>query len=234
MERKYAERLKRSFDKSLLDSPVPNKKIKILPGKKSKVINVLPDPLIPTKYVAQPPMPKPRTQKSRPVPLPRSIPKPIDEKVQKFIDEIAPYYRPEAIRKFAKELRDKKNLRVKVTEKDRALKNHVKSFEVAIIERRDPAKQLYYTTNDVARELEGLFQGGKGLKVYVTLYIIFKKKKMGFGEDDEGEVYFEFKNAYFNSKTFTITNSDQVIDALDGASEEINNRVAVWLSEGSG
>ena len=53
---------------------------------------------------------------------------------------------------------------------------------------------------------------------------------MGFGED----VYFEFKNAYFNSKTFTITNSDQVIDALDGASEEIKNRVAVWLSEGSG
>ena len=28
MERKYAERLKRSFKKSLLDSPVPNSKIK--------------------------------------------------------------------------------------------------------------------------------------------------------------------------------------------------------------
>ena len=42
------------------------------------------------------------------------------------------------------------------------------------------------------------------------------------------------KLLFFNSKTFTITNSDKVIDALDGASEEINNRVAVWLSEGSG
>ena len=48
MERKYAERLKRSFEKSLLDSPVPNRKIKILrssdlptgllPGRKSKVV----------------------------------------------------------------------------------------------------------------------------------------------------------------------------------------------------
>ena len=29
-------------------------------------------------------------------------------------------------------------------------------------------------------------------------------------------------------------NSDQIIDALDLASEEIKNGVAVWLSEGSG
>ena len=110
MERKYAERLKRSFEKSLLDSPVPNRKIKILPGRKSKVIKVLPEPLVPTKYVAPPPKPKPRTQKSRPVPLPRSIPKPIDEKVKELIDVITPYYRLEAIRKFAKDLREKKIL----------------------------------------------------------------------------------------------------------------------------
>ena len=76
MERKYAKRLKRSFGKTLSDSPVPNKKIKILPGGKSEVVKVLPDPdpkLGPTKYVAPPPVPKPITQKSRPpVPMPRS------------------------------------------------------------------------------------------------------------------------------------------------------------------
>ena len=43
-----------------------------------------------------------------------------------------------------------------------------------------------------------------------------------------------FKNAYFNSKTFTITNIDQIIEALDGASEDIKNRVAGWISDGSG
>ena len=172
------KRLNRSFIKTLLDSPVPNKKIKFFPSAKklgSKLINILPEPLKPTKYVAPKPVPKPRTQKSRPVPLPRSIPKPIDEKVQKFIDEITPLYKPEAVSAFQKILADRKSQREIVKEKGRALKNSVKSFEVAIIEKRDPAKQFYYTKTNVARELEGLLQ--KGLKVYVTLHVKFKKKK---------------------------------------------------------
>ena len=109
MERKYAQRLKKSFEKSLLDSPVP----KLTYNKKSKRIKALPPPLVPTKYVAPQPKPKPRTQKSRsvqvsrltPVPLPRYIPKKVDEKVKKVIDEITPYYRPEAIIKFNKEMK---------------------------------------------------------------------------------------------------------------------------------
>ena len=71
----YEKRLKRSFGKTLLDSPVSNRKIKFLPSGnklKSKVIKLLPEPLKPTKYVAPQPIPKPRTQKSRPVPIPRS------------------------------------------------------------------------------------------------------------------------------------------------------------------
>ena len=135
---------------------------------------------------------------------------------------------------FKKLLRDKKSLRVKITEKSKALKNTVKSFEVAVVESKDPAKQLYLTTLDVAKELEGLLNRAGGLKVQVTLHITFKKEKMGFGEDDEGEVYFEFKNPYFNSKTFTILNREEIIDALDHAVEEINNKIATWLSEGSG
>ena len=54
MERKYAERLKRSFEKTFLDSPVPNSKIKFSPSGnklKSKIIKLLPKPLKPTKYV---------------------------------------------------------------------------------------------------------------------------------------------------------------------------------------
>ena len=116
MDKLYEKRLKRSFGKSLLDSPVPNRKIKFFPGGnkpwKSKLIK-LEEPLEPTKYFAPPPKPKPRTQKSRPpVPMPRSslYPKPIAKKVKELIDVITAYYRPEAIRKFDKELRDKKIL----------------------------------------------------------------------------------------------------------------------------
>ena len=123
MERKYAERWKKSFKKSLLDSPVPNSKIKFFSSGnksktlKSKTIKLLPDPLKPTKYKppqpAEIPVPKPRVLSKRPsvpvpVPLPRSspYPKPINNKVKELIDVITPYYKPEAIRKFDQELRD--------------------------------------------------------------------------------------------------------------------------------
>ena len=139
MDKLHEKRLKRSFEKTLLDSPVPNRKIKFFPSGnklkplKSKLIKLLPDPLKPTKYIAPAPKPEPRTQKSRvspPVPLPRSspYPKPIEEEVKKCIDKITPYYKPEAISAFQKILGDRKSLREIVKEKDKALKNSVKSF----------------------------------------------------------------------------------------------------------
>ena len=60
--------------------------------------------------------------------MPRSSPKQIDEEVKKFIDKITPYYKPEAISAFQKILGDRKSLREIVKEKDKALKNSVKSF----------------------------------------------------------------------------------------------------------
>ena len=263
MERKYAEQLKRSFKKTLLDSPVPNRKIKFFPSGnksktlKSKLIKLLPDPLQPTKYKPPvlgaeswapfPPTPPPRRPKRRaPVSRSSTYPKPIDKKVKELIDVITPYYRPEAIRKFDQELGDKKNLRVRIKEKDWALRNHVKSFEVAIIERKDPAKQLYYTTNDVARELEDLLSPRRrvpdqnrerGLKAYVTLTILMKRRKIIHEEKEDEqpeEIVFEYREPYFNCKAFTIMNTDEIIDALDQAAEAINNKIATWLSEGSG
>ena len=56
-----------------------------------------------------------------------------------------------------------------------------------------------------------------------------KKKKI-----EDGEVYFIFSEPYFRCKDFTITNSNVITDSLDQAAEEINNRIADWLSEGSG
>ena len=113
---------------------------------KSTLIKLLPDHLKPTKYVPpvsppeEKPVPKPRILSKPPVPLPRSspYPKPIAEKVKKLIDEITPYYKPEAISAFNKILRDKKSLRVKITEKSQALKKRAKSFEVTVVESGDP------------------------------------------------------------------------------------------------
>ena len=186
----------KSFGKTLLDEPVPNKKVKFsLRGNKPKLETnkLLPDPIKPTKLTPKPipkprknlpkPVPKPRILSKRPVPLPRLgllprripvplprrgslprrpmprrrpkskrpvlLPKPIDLKVKKLIDEITPYYKPEAIREFQNILRDKKSRKKLVKEKSNALRGHAKSFEVNIIEKKDPLMQLYYTTNDM-------------------------------------------------------------------------------------
>ena len=73
--------MEKSFNQSLLDTPVP----KLWYNKKSKVIKTLPPPLVPTEYVPQKPVPKPKTQKSGPVPILRSslFPKPVDKENQK-------------------------------------------------------------------------------------------------------------------------------------------------------
>ena len=242
MERKYAQRLKKSFQQTKLDTPVP----KLSYSKKSKRIKALPPPLEPTKYVApapQQPKPKPRTQKSkRPVPLPRSIPKPIDDggvcksplsaKVQKIIDVITPYYRPDAIRKFERELKDKKNLldiQDRIEEKAKALKNYAKTYEVDIISKKDADVQLNFTKIDVSRVfVENLLQK-KGIKVQIHLKILMKKSKI-----EDGEETFIYQVPDFNSKYFIIYYSDTIAESLDKAFEEINNGIAKWLSEGSG
>ena len=112
-----------------------------------------------------------------------------------------------------------------IKEKDRALKNHVKSFEVAIISKKDAAKQLYYTSIDVARVLEDHLARDRGLKAYVNLEISMKKKKIG----EDGEEVFIYSKPYFRCKDFTITNSNVITDALDQAAEEIKNIIASWL-----
>ena len=250
---KHAKRLfDKSFEKTLLDQPVINKKVKFsLRGNKSKLETTkLPEPLKPTK-------PKPRVKSKRPVPLPRlkpvplprrrpvplqrrgsrprpKAPKPIDMKVKRLIDEITPYYKPEAIEEFSKILQGEKSPRMNIVKRRKALRNRVKSFEVSLIERKDPSKQLYYTTPGVAEELEDILNRDGGMKTQVTLHVLFKKKKIRYRDDGQAEEVFEYKDAYFNSKAFTILNEYQIIEALDKAAEEINNKIAEWLSEGSG
>ena len=226
---KHAKRLfDKSFEKTLLDQPVPNKKVKFsLRGNKSKLETIkLPEPLKPTKPK---PIPKPRVKSKRPVPLPRqgslSRRRPVPRRRPKIY--IAP--KPKPI-----DMKVKKSLRVNIVKRRQALRNRVKSFEVAIVERKDPHKQLYYTTPGVAEELEDILNRDGGMKAQVTLHVIFKKKKIEYGDDGQAEEVFEYKDAYFNSKAFTILNEYQIIDALDKAAEEINNKIAFWLSEGSG
>ena len=256
MEKRINRLINKSFKKTLLDRPVPNKKVKFsLRGNKSKLETTkLPEPIKPTQYKPPKPIPKPRVKSKRPVPLTRRgslprrkpssrprpkptkyiAPKPIDLKVKRLIDEITPYYKPEAIEQFSKILKGEKSPIVNIVKKRQALRNRVKSFEVSLIEPKDPHKQLYYTTPCVAKELGSILNRDGGMKVQVTLHVTFKKKKIQYRDDGQAEEVFEYKDAYFNSTAFTILDNEDIIESLDKAAEEINNKIAEWLSEGSG
>ena len=56
------------------------------------------------------------------------------KKVKKLIDEIKPYYRPEAIRKFAEDLKKVPEKLVGVIR--RAFRNYAKTYSVKIIEKK--------------------------------------------------------------------------------------------------
>ena len=88
------------FNKTLLDKPINLTRKRIVRNNKL-ALEPLPEPLKPTKYIAQKPVPKPR--KKAPVPLPRSTrPKPLNRRVSKLISLIKPYYSPEKIENLRK------------------------------------------------------------------------------------------------------------------------------------
>ena len=188
MEKTYKVRWKRSFENSLLDTRVPNRKIKFFPtptGFKSKVVRVLPESeLKPEKYVPPKPKPEPEPETEPRVPprrlkqlerlhnrlreedLKRSKNSKVSKKVRKLMEQIESIYEKE------------RKLGEIVKEKSRALKNYAKSFEVTIVESRDPAKQLNYTRQYVLRTLEEILKKEKGLKATRPLNITLKKQKV--------------------------------------------------------
>ena len=237
MEKRINRLRNKSFEKTLLDSPVVNYKSRIsLKGNKPKleIMRKLPKPLTPTP-IKQTPKPKsqPRKPRIQPKRIPSSrpkAPKPIDKKVKKFIDEMAPNYKPEAIEEFSEKHPKLDIVKRRIT----GLKNRVKSFEVVRRSQKDPSKQFLYTTPGVTKELKDILNRDGGMKVQETLHVTFKKKKIVYSDDGQAEEKDEYKDAYFNSTAFTILDNDDIIEALDKAAEEINNKIAEWLSEGSG
>ena len=73
----------------------------------------------------------------------------------------------------------------------------------------------------IARELESFYNREGGLKIAVAIKITFKKLSI-----EDGEQYFIFKDAYFNSNAIIILNTEEINGALDEATEQILNKVA--------
>ena len=154
----------------------------------------------------------------------RKIPTALEKKAKRLIDEVAPYYRPETIREFRRLLKFIPK-DVSITERSRALKGNVKSYEVPIVHKYDPSLQLNNTKKAIFDLLMGLLAAKRGFQFNAALKVRLSKRT------ENGTIY---REPYFNAGPFTVTNSDQISESIDNSNEIILEIMAGWLSEGSG
>ena len=237
--------MKIHFRKHFFDAPMRTKR-KRIPGKVGIFFEKLPKPLEPAKYVPPKPVPPPRRKK--PVALPRSgearVP---TSSVQKLIREITPFYTPEAIEDYRKnvtgrakkELKEafkrelasklRKKIQMKIKERRKGLKGVVQSFEIENISTEDPGMLFATARNSLTEKLAEILHKKGPFKAYLTLRVELKKRFL-----QDGSEAYEFAQPYFNSSTRAILNEFEIKDFYDNALEEILNRIARWISKGSG
>ena len=162
----------------------------------------------------------------RPVPTPRKsvkqMAKECDENIilppMQFRDDYKPVPTP----------RTKKTVptpRTIIKQTDKALKGYTKSYEISIRNNKDPLAQMQNTRKVIEHSVISLLNEMKGLKYVETLKVTFNKMS-------NGEIV--IKNGYFNSKVQTIINQTEINEALQMSKQQILNKIAEWISQGSG
>ena len=200
--------INKSFGKTLLDTPVSNFKRQIsLRGNipKLEIIRKLPKPLQPTKY--KPTIPKLRLKKPRIKPKTQLKQKP---KPKPRIKSKVPIPAQ----------------RTKIITNAKALGRAVQTHEVAIIDKKDPARQLDYTKLAITSYLRNIFNKYGAFKANINLNVDFIKPSVE-GEPKEN-------NANFNSLDLPIVHPDDIPEFLAKAAEKILSIIAGWISKGSG
>ena len=178
------------------------------------------------------PVPAPRTYKPRPpVPTPRKSVKQMAKEYEEnvilppieFMDDYKPVPAPRT-----KQHAVKKPVpapRTKIEQTDKALKGYTKSYEISIKSNKDPLAQMQNTRKAIEHRVITLLNEMKGLKYVETLKVTFEK--------NSGDEIVE-KSAYFNSTPQTIINQMEIADSLQSSKQQIMNKIAQWISEGSG
>ena len=115
--------------------------------------------------------------------------------------------------------------RTKIEQVDKALKGYTKSFEISIKNNKDPLVQLQNTRKAIAYYIISTLTSMKGLKFVETLKVTFTKMS-------DGKIV--YKTAYFNSPPQTIINNPEINESLEASKQNVLNKIAVWISEGSG
>ena len=154
------------------------------------------------------PVPAPRTKiMERPIPAPR---KNVKQMVKEYEENIITPVPPP---------------RTKMKRVNKALKGFTESYEVNIIDEKDPLVQLQKTRRKLGFYIKKILESMKGMKFIENLKVAFEKMT---GDKIISKV------AYFNSKAKTIINQTEIAEALMSSEEQILNKIAQWISEGSG
>ena len=178
------------------------------------------------------PSPKPR----RPVPTPR---KSVKDMVQQYENniilpppEFQDGYKPIPAPRTKKPLqtpiptsRTKKPIpekRTIISQVEKALKGYTQSFEVELRDEKDPLVQLQKSRRAIEHLFKNLLVQTKGFKFVETLQVKHSNDKK------------ILKNGYFNSTTDLIINETDIKLAIQASQQQILNKIAQWISEGSG
>ena len=155
------------------------------------------------------PIPAPRTKK----PLQAPIPTPRTKK---------PLQAPIPTPRTKKPVPEKRTI---ISQVEKALKGYTQSFDVELRDKKDPLLQLQKSKKAVEYLFNNLLVKTKGFKFVETLQVKFVK----YSNDKKIQ-----KNGYFNSTTDLIINKTDIKLAIQASQQQILNKIAQWVSEGSG
>ena len=166
--------------------------------------------------VAQEPTPPPRTGKWESV-KPKPVPcKGVNE------DGYKPIPKP----------RTDRPLQIsKIKELTQALKGHVKSYEIELLDNLNPLNHFTKTRPQTESHLEDLLKTMKGFKFIETLEVTFEKDTI---ESKTGKRVSIYKTAFFNGKAKILTKVNDLEPELNMSRQEILNTIDKWVSEGLG
>ena len=216
--------------------PTPRKSVKDMVQQYEDNI-IIPPPEFRNDYK---PIPAPRTKKpsQAPIPTPR---KSVKDMVQQYEDNIIippPEFRddhkPIPLPRTKKTSqapiptpRTKKpsEKRTIISQVEKALKGYTQSFDVELIDKKDPLLQLQKSRRAVEYLFNNLLVQTKGFKFVETLQVKFVK------HSNDKKI---LKNGYFNSTTDLIINETDIKLAIQASQQQILNKIAQWISEGSG
>ena len=112
-----------------------------------------------------------------------------------------------------------------ISQVEKALKGYTQSFDVELRDKKDPLLQLQKSRRAVEYLFNNLLVQTKGFKFVETLQVKFVK----YSNDKKIQ-----KNGFFNSSTDLIINETDIKLSLQASQQQILNKIAQWISEGSG